>query len=185
MFSTLTKRRMECPNYLCIRQHDVLQQGLTLWLPIFHPHVVDLVPSDLAVLLIGHRRAPGHFNSRGVDSLHLDFARRTTRNWNNIIGQKRITATCPTHAFHFFKKGQTHYVVFEEYKSFSKWKCSTNLLYLSVKRSKNMTDAKNGRKRSIREIEKHVKMYKSQGRCFEIQSIIVQRDILIIEIIIL
>lgn len=48
-----------------------------------------------------------------------------------------------------------------------------------------MTDAKNGRKRSIREIEKHVKMYKSQGRCFEIQSIIVQRDILIIEIIIL
>lgn len=48
-----------------------------------------------------------------------------------------------------------------------------------------MTDAKNGRKKSIREIEKHVKMYKSQGRCFEIQSIIVQRDILIIEIIII
>jgi len=48
-----------------------------------------------------------------------------------------------------------------------------------------MTDAKNGRKKSIREIEKHVKMYKSQGRCFEIQSIIVQRHILITEIIII
>lgn len=48
-----------------------------------------------------------------------------------------------------------------------------------------MTDAKNGRKKSIREIEKHVKMYKSQGRCFEIQSIIVQRDILVIEIILI
>lgn len=47
-----------------------------------------------------------------------------------------------------------------------------------------MTDAKkNGRKKSIREIEKHVKMHKSQGRCFESQSIIVQRDIVITEII--
>lgn len=64
-------------------------------------------------------------------------------------------------------------------------KTPTNLLYLSVKRSKTMTDAKNGRKNSIREIEKHVKMYKSQGRCFESQSITVQRGIAIIEIIII
>lgn len=32
-------------------------------------------------------------------------------------------------------------------------------------------------KKSIREIEKHVKMYKSQGRCFEVQSIKAQRSI--------
>lgn len=37
----------------------------------------------------------------------------------------------------------------------------------------------------LEKIEKHVKMYKSQGRCFESQSIIVQRDILIIEILLL
>lgn len=42
---------------------------------------------------------------------------------------------------------------------------------------------KNGRKKSIREIEKHVKMHKSQGRCFESQSITVQRGIAITEII--
>lgn len=46
-----------------------------------------------------------------------------------------------------------------------------------------MTDAKikmeeKKRKKSIREIEKHVKkMYKSQGRCFVIQSIKAQRSI--------
>lgn len=45
-----------------------------------------------------------------------------------------------------------------------------------------MTDAKTKmeeKKKSIREIEKHVKkkMYKSQGRCFEVQSIKAQRSI--------
>lgn len=51
------------------------------------------------------------------------------------------------------------------------------------KRSKTMTDAKTKmeeeeKKKSIREIEKHVKkMYKSQGRCFEVQSIKAQRSI--------
>lgn len=48
-----------------------------------------------------------------------------------------------------------------------------------------MTDAKTKmeeeeKKKSIREIEKHVKkMYKSQGRCFEVQSIKAQRSIVL------
>lgn len=48
--------------YLCIINQDVLDDWLSCGLPINHPDIVHLVPSDLTVLLGGHRRAPDHFN---------------------------------------------------------------------------------------------------------------------------
>lgn len=41
--------------YLCISQHDILQHGLAPGLTIFHPHIMHLVSSYLAMLFIGHR----------------------------------------------------------------------------------------------------------------------------------
>lgn len=47
--------------YLRIVNQDVLDGWLSHGLPINHPDIVHLVPSDLPVLLGGHRRAPDYF----------------------------------------------------------------------------------------------------------------------------
>lgn len=52
----------EVVSYLRIIYQDVLDGWLSRGLPINHPDIMHLVPSDLTVLLGGHRRAPDHFN---------------------------------------------------------------------------------------------------------------------------
>ena len=48
--------------YLGVIDQHVLDDWLSHGLPIKHPDIVHLVPSDLTVLLGGHGRAPHHFN---------------------------------------------------------------------------------------------------------------------------
>jgi len=76
----LSKKKCLCGFYLRVLYEDVLDERLTLRFSVVHPHIVDLVASDLTVLPFGRRCSPFHPNGRGVHSLCLHPPRRPT--WN-------------------------------------------------------------------------------------------------------
>lgn len=47
-------------SYLGISQHDVLDEGQAPRFSIFHTHIVNLVATDLTVLLAWRHGAPHH-----------------------------------------------------------------------------------------------------------------------------
>lgn len=72
-------------SYLRIGQHDVLDEGQAPWLAIFHTYIVNLVATDLTVLLAWRQGAPHHFKRCGVQDLYLHPPWRSPRNcgWRN------------------------------------------------------------------------------------------------------
>lgn len=79
-------------SYLRIGQHDVLDEGQAPWLAIFHTYIVNLVATDLTVLLAWRQGAPHHFKRCGVQDLYLHPPWRSPRNcgWRNKNSNQKI-----------------------------------------------------------------------------------------------
>lgn len=67
-------------SYLCISQHDVLDDWHAPWLAIFYTYIVNLISTDLTVLLAWHQGAPHHLYCCGVQDLNLHPPWRSSRN---------------------------------------------------------------------------------------------------------
>lgn len=72
-------------TYLCIGQHDVLDEGQAAGFTVLDADVVHLVPADLPVLFPWQQRAPHHLDGGGVE--HLDL--HTSRGGPGYCGGKR------------------------------------------------------------------------------------------------
>lgn len=88
-------------SYLGISQHHILDERQATRLAVFHTYIMNLVATDLSVLLAWRKRTPHHLNCCGVEDLHLHPPWRSPRNYKKkkILKSDYYTSVILIHHF--------------------------------------------------------------------------------------